>query len=44
MNESGYEKTVEQCAGKIKKLKFEYCRIRDSNSRTGHGRTEWKCF
>ena len=42
MNEAGYEKTVEQCAGKIKKLKFEYRRIRDSNSRTGRGRTEWK--
>ena len=44
MNETGYEKTVEQCARKIKKLKFEYRRIRDSNSRTGRGRTEWKFF
>ena len=42
MYEAGYEKRVEQCAAKIKKLKFEYRRIRDSNSRTGRGRIEWK--
>ena len=44
INEVGYEKTVEQCAEKIKKLKFEYRRIRDSNSSTGRGRTERKFF
>ena len=41
MNEAGYEKTVQQCAGKIKKLRFEYHRIQYSNSRTGRGITEW---
>lgn len=44
MKHHGYDKSAEQCAGKIKKLKFEYRKIRDKKKKTGEGKTEWKFF
>ena len=35
MEEMGFSKTAEQCASKIKKLKFKYRKIKDANNRSG---------
>ena len=42
MEAAGYSKTAEQCQGKIKKLKYEYKKIKDKHSQTGEGRKDWK--
>ena len=43
MNVAGFEKTGQQCSGKIKKLRFDYRKIKDCRGKTGRGR-EWKFF
>ena len=44
MEEGGFSKTADQCASKIKKLKFEYQKIKDANNRSGHGRKDWRFY
>ena len=38
MEAAGYEKTADQCNNKIRKLKLEYRKIKDSRKKTGTGR------
>ena len=40
----GYYKTADQCSSKIKKLKFQYRKIKDSNKKTGEDRKEWRFY
>ena len=42
MQTAGYNKSAEQCSGKIKMLKFEYLKIKDKHGKTGEGRKNWK--
>ena len=35
---------ADQCNSKIRKLKLEYRKIKDSRNKTGTGRKEWKFF
>ena len=35
LKEAGYDRTVEQCRAKMKKLKQEYRRIKDKGNKTG---------
>ena len=44
LREAGYERTVLQCREKIKKLRADYRKIRDSHNKTGTGRKKWKFF
>lgn len=44
MEKCGFKKTGEQCSCKIKKLRFEYKKIKDTRGKTGRGRKEWKYF
>ena len=47
MCEAGYERTIEQCREKVKKLKKEYRRLKDTLNETGQGRSkevEWLYF
>ncbi|CAL8398037.1 unnamed protein product [Boreogadus saida] len=41
---AGYEKNNEQCRRKCKKLRADYRKIRDHNSRSGVDRKMWKWF
>ena len=42
MKSAGFERSIEQCRVKIKKLKGEYKKIKDNNQSTGQGRKDWK--
>ena len=44
MDAAGFAKTGQQCSGKIKKLWFDYRKIKDYRGKTGRGRKEWKFF
>ena len=44
MDAAGFAKTGQQCSGKIKKLRFDYRKIKDCRGKTGRGRKEWKFF
>ena len=44
MEAAGYEKTAEQCNSKIRKLKLDYRKIKDTRKKTGTGRKDWKYF
>ena len=44
MEAAGYEKTANQCNNKIRKLKLEYRKTKDSTKKTGTGRKDWKYF
>ena len=44
MEMAGFKKTADQCSSKIKKLRFEYRKIKDKNGKTGRGRNDWKFF
>lgn len=44
MTEMGYTRDWLQCKQKIKNLKNEYKKIKDSNKQTGKGCKEWKHF
>ena len=44
LREAGYERTVLQCREKIKKLRADYRKIRDSHNKKGTGRKKWKFF
>ena len=44
MDASGFEITGQKYSGKIKKLKFEYRKIKYCRGKTGRGRKEWKFF
>ena len=45
LQEAGYDRTLEQCREKIKKLRKEYRKIKDKNKETGQGREEtWTYF
>ena len=44
LEKSGFEKSGTQCRDKIKKLKGEYKKIKDSNRPTGTGRKSGKYF
>ena len=44
MEAAGYEKTADQCNSKIRKLKLEYRKIKDTRKKTGTGRKDWKYF
>ena len=42
MNAAGHQRSAEQCSSKIKKLKYEYRKIKDKHGKTGEGRKNWK--
>ena len=44
MTDAVYDKTADQCNSKIRKLKLEYRKIKDSRNKTGTERKEWKFF
>ena len=44
MEMAGFKKTADQCSSKIKKLRFEYRKIKDKNGKTGRGRSAWKFY
>ena len=44
MEAAEYKKSREQCSSKIKKLRFEYKKIKDEKGKTGEGWKEWKYF
>ena len=44
MEAAGYEKTADQCNKKIRKLKLEYRKIKDSTKKTVTGRKDWRYF
>ena len=44
IEERGFSKSAVQCSAKIKRLRLEYKQIRDANSRSGRGRTDWKFY
>ena len=44
MSEAGYQRTLEQCKDKIKKLKGEYKKLKDKCGKTGEGRRYWDYF
>ena len=44
MSEAGYQRTLEQCRDKIKKLKGEYREVKDKGGKTGEGRNNWEYF
>ena len=44
MQLAGFDRTGQQCRDKMKKLRSEYRKIKDSNSRTGESRSKWKFF
>ena len=44
MTEAGYDQSGVQCRDKIKKLKGEYKKIKDSNNETGRNRKTWKFY
>ena len=45
LSKQGYERTIQQCKDKIKKLKVDYRKIKDKINKTGEGRfPEWDFF
>ena len=40
----GFCKSGDQCSCKIKKLRFEYKKLKDAMGKTGRGRKNWKYF
>jgi len=42
MKEAGYERSLEQCRDKIKKLRAEYRKVKDKNRQSGNNRRTWK--
>ena len=44
MENCGFCKSGDQCSCKIKKLRFEYKKIKDTMGKTGRGRKNWKYF
>ena len=44
LKSAGFERTVEQCRVKVKKLKGDYRKIKDTHSKTGSDRKAWKYF
>ena len=44
MQNSGFEKSAEQCSAKIKKLSMEYRIIKNKHGKTGWGRKQWQYF
>ncbi|KAI8498059.1 hypothetical protein Bbelb_240030 [Branchiostoma belcheri] len=44
MKEEGYNRTPKQVQKKIRDLKYSYRRIRDSNNRSGRGRSNWEFY
>ena len=44
MTEAGYDQSGVQCRDKIKKLKGEYKKIKDSNNETGRNRKTWTFY
>ena len=41
---NGIHKSGDQCRAKMKKLKMDYCNVKDKNGKTGRGRSIWKYF
>ena len=44
MKIEGFDRSTEQCRLKVKRLRGEYTKIRDSNRSTGESRKYWKHF
>ena len=44
MEAAGFSKTAHQCSSKIKKLRFEYRKIKDKHGKTGEGRKDWRFY
>ena len=42
MVELGYQRDEKQCREKVKNLRSKYRKVKDDNSKSGHGKTEWK--
>ena len=44
MSEAEYERDAERCRSKVKKLKQEYRKIKDSNAKSGEDRKTWRFY
>ena len=44
MEAAGFSNTSEQCNSKMKKLCYEYKKIKDNHGKTGKGRKDWKYY
>nr|XP_015826616.2 uncharacterized protein LOC107393005 [Nothobranchius furzeri] len=44
MAAEGFQRTSEQCRAKLKKTKARYRKVKDSNGRSGNGRSTWKWY
>ena len=44
MAKRGHSRTWSQCRIKTKALRSMYTKVKDSNRKSGHGRTQWKWF
>nr|XP_054594944.1 zinc finger and SCAN domain-containing protein 29-like isoform X2 [Nothobranchius furzeri] len=44
MAAEGFQRTSEQCRAKLKKIKAHYRKVKDSNGRSGNGRSTWKWY
>ncbi|KAF7199338.1 zinc finger and SCAN domain-containing protein 29-like [Nothobranchius furzeri] len=44
MAAEGFQRTSEQCRAKLKKIKAHYRKVKDSNDRSGNGRSTWKWY
>ncbi|XP_041845683.1 zinc finger and SCAN domain-containing protein 20-like [Melanotaenia boesemani] len=44
MAAEGFERTSEQCRVKLKKLKGQYEKLKDDNSRSGNSRSTWRWY
>ncbi len=42
LSDAGYQRTVDQCREKVKKLKSEYRKVKDGHYKTGTGRNNWR--
>ena len=42
MMEMGHQRDEKQCREKVKNLRSKYRKVKDENSRSGHGKTVWK--
>ncbi|XP_070407752.1 uncharacterized protein [Nothobranchius furzeri] len=44
MAAEGFQRTSEQCRAKLKTIKAHYRKVKDSNGRSGNGRSTWKWY
>ena len=44
LQKTGSDKIAEQCRAKIKKLKLDYCKVKDKHNKTGEGLEHLEIF